>query len=155
VALDRTQFRFSTSLKVRNYEVDWQGIVHNAVYLLYFETARIAYLEEMGVKIDLEAIRRESQIVVARNEIDYRRPARFGEVLDIATRISFIRESSFAFEGIIDSGITGHRIAENVAIHVWLDQKMGKPVRVSREFRDSVHRYEGKKAVIQWPEDMA
>ena len=150
---DRSLFRFSTSLRVRNYEVDWQGIVHNAVYLHYFETARVAYLEAMGVKIDLNAIRRESQIVVARNEIDYRRPARFGDNLDIATRISFIRETSFAFEGIILCG--GALIAENVAIHVWLDQARGTPVRVGRWFREAVMRYEGKSAMILWPEEKA
>ena len=149
--LDRSLFRFSTSLRVRNYEVDWQGIVHNAVYLQYFETARIAYLEAMGVKIDLDAIRRESQIVVARNEIDYRRPARFGDTLDIATRVSFIRETSFAFEGIIECA--GALIAENVAIHVWLDQGRGTPVRVGRWFREAVLRHEGKNATILWPEE--
>jgi acyl-CoA thioester hydrolase len=151
MALQRSHFRFSTSLRVRNYEVDWQGIVHNAVYLHYFETARIAYLELMGVRIDVNAIRRESQIVLARNEIDYRHPARFGDNLDIATRVSFIRETSFAFEGIIES--SGRVIAENVAIHVWLDQQTGKPVRVGRWFREAVNRYEGKNAVIQWPEE--
>jgi YbgC/YbaW family acyl-CoA thioester hydrolase len=153
MGLQRSLFRFSTSLRVRNYEVDWQGIVHNAVYLHYFENARIAYLEAMGVKINLDAIRGESRIVVARNEIDYRKPARYGETLEILTRVSFVRETSFAFEGIIESG--GELVAENVAFHVWLDQHTGRPVRVGRWFREAVRRFEGNSALVLWPEETA
>ena len=35
--LDIAKFKHETQVKVRNYEIDWQGIVHNAVYLYYFE----------------------------------------------------------------------------------------------------------------------
>jgi len=65
-------------LRVRNYEIDWQGIVHNAVYLHYFETAGWAYLENLGLELNIVTIRNESHVVVAGNEIDYDSPARFG-----------------------------------------------------------------------------
>ncbi len=31
--MDFSKFKHKINLRVRNYEVDWQGIVHNAVYL--------------------------------------------------------------------------------------------------------------------------
>ena len=37
-------FRFSEELNVRFSETDAQGIVNNAVYLNWFEVARVAYL---------------------------------------------------------------------------------------------------------------
>jgi len=37
-------FRFATDLTVRFNETDAQGVVHNAVYLVWFEIARVAYL---------------------------------------------------------------------------------------------------------------
>ena len=37
-------FRFSTDLRVRFSETDAQGVVHNAVYLDWFEIVLIAYL---------------------------------------------------------------------------------------------------------------
>ncbi len=37
-------YRFSTDLRVRFSETDAQGVVHNAVYLVWLEIARIAYL---------------------------------------------------------------------------------------------------------------
>src|SRR6266550_942988 len=38
------EFGFSTELKVRFAETDAQGIAHHAVYLVWFEVARIEYL---------------------------------------------------------------------------------------------------------------
>ena len=37
-------FSFETELRVRFSETDAQGVVHNAVYLVWFEIARIEYL---------------------------------------------------------------------------------------------------------------
>lgn len=144
-------FKHTTRVRVRNYEIDWQGIVHNAVYLLYFETGRVAYLEDLGIKVDINTIQHESRVVVARNEIDYRSPARFGETIDVYTRISFIHKTSFAFEGILEEATTHRRIGENVSIHVWLDHRTGTPMPVPDDFRRIVQRFEGENARITWP----
>jgi acyl-CoA thioester hydrolase len=149
VNLDRSKFRHSTRLRVRNYEIDWQGIVHNANYLLYFETGRIEYLQKLGIKVDIATIQGDSRVVVARNEIDYRSPAKFNEELDVLTRVSYIRNTSFAFEGIIEETASKRLIAENVSVHVWLDGTTGAPRRVGDEFRRLVRTFEGVHALIQ------
>lgn len=151
IVKDLDKFRFSSQVRVRNYEIDWQGIVHNAVYLLYFETARVAYLEHLGIAVDIQTIQHESKIVVVRNEIDYLSPAKFGEVLDVLTRVSFIRSSSFAFEGVIRAASGGRRIAENVSVHVWLDHRDDRPMPVPAAFRRKVQEFEGEHALISWP----
>lgn len=143
MGLDPAQFRHRTVVRVRNYEIDWQGIVHNAVYLQYFETGRLAYLEGLGVPISAGAIRGESRVVVARNEIDYRSPARYGDDLEICTRIASIRETSFVFEGVIVGSRDRRLVAENVSVHVRLDGVSGVPLRVADEFRLLVASYEG------------
>jgi len=146
--MDRTKFKHHTQVRVRNYEIDWQGIVHNANHLLYFEVGRIAYLGDVGIKVDLNTIQHDSKVVVARNEIDYRSPARFGEVLDVYTRISYIRETSFAFEGFIEDSGGKRLISENVSVHVWLDHRTDRPLRVPEEFRKWVLRFEGSNVLI-------
>ncbi|MBM2846916.1 MAG: putative thioesterase [Bacteroidetes bacterium] len=146
--MDRTKFKHHTQVRVRNYEIDWQGIVHNANYLLYFEVGRVAYLGDVGIKVDINTIQHDSKVVVARNEIDYRSPARFGEVLDVYTRISYIRETSFVFEGFIEDSASKRLISENVSVHVWLDHRTDKPLRVQEEFRKWVQRFEGSNVSI-------
>lgn len=148
---DTSLFKHKTQIRVRNYEIDWQGIVHNAVYLLYFETGRVAYLEHLGIKVDINTIQHESKVVVVRNEIDYRSPARFGESIDVHTRVSFIHNSSFAFEGILEEATTHRRIGENVSIHAWLDHRTGKTMLVPDDFRRVVQKFEGGNARILWP----
>jgi acyl-CoA thioester hydrolase len=142
-------FKFRTRIRVKNYEIDWQGIVHNATYLLYFEEGRVEYLKNLGVKIDINSIQHEYKTVLVRNEIDYKSPAVFDEQLNVYTRISTIRNTSFTFEGIIEEATTKRLVAENVAVHVWLNPATNEPTRVSDEFRRLVHKYEGNNILIE------
>jgi acyl-CoA thioester hydrolase len=142
--MEKSRFRFSTQIRVRNFEIDWQGVVHNAVYIQYFETGRIEYLKILGVKVDTSAINRESKIVIVRSELDYKSPAKFDDLLNIFTRISRLGNTSFTFEGIIENADTGQLVSENRAIHVWLDPVTGEPKRVSDDFRRRVQKYEGE-----------
>ncbi len=141
--MKKTLFKHQMQLRVRNYEVDWQGIVHNGNYLLYFEVGRVEYLKALGIKIDLNSVQGDSKVVLVRNEINYRSSARFDELLTISTRISYINNTSFAFEGIIEDATSGKLIAENVAVHVWLEPVTGAPLTVPAHFREMVSSFEG------------
>lgn len=147
--IDRSLFRHSIQVRVRNYEIDWQGIVHNAVYLHYFETGRVDYLEKLGLELNIVSIRKESHVVVARNEIDYDSAARFGDVLNVFTRIRSIGETSFTFEGFIEEASSQRLVARNASVHVWLEEDGVRPVRVPDEFRDLVSGFEGSHVEIR------
>lgn len=149
--LDRQQFKHRTEIRVRNYEVDWQGIVHNGNYLLYCEVGRVEYLKHIGARIDLNSINSESRVVLIRNEIDYLAPALFDDLLIVSTRISFIKNSSFGMEGIIERAATGERIAENIAYHVWLDPVTNKSKSIPDDMRRLVQAFEGSNCAIAWP----
>jgi acyl-CoA thioester hydrolase len=141
--MDRSKFKHTTSVRVRNYEVDWQGIVHNANYLLYCEVGRIEYLKDLGAKVDMQSINGSSKVVLVRNEIDYKSPATFDQLLEVLTRMSFIRNTSFAMESLIENSQTGEMIATNVAYHVWLDPVTGSPMTIGNEFRELIKAFEG------------
>ena len=141
--MEKSLFKFKTQVRVRNYEIDWQGIVHNAVYLLYCEIGRVEYLKNLGVKIDLNSIQHESKVVLVRNEINYKSPAKFDEMLNVYTRISKIGNTSFVFEGMLEEETTERLVAENVAYHVWLKPNSNEPMTVPQEFRKKVNEFEG------------
>lgn len=149
---DPSFYRHKTQVRVRNYEVDWQGIVHNAVYLLYFEVGRVEYLKEMGARLDLNSVRGQNRVVLVRNEIDYRKPVGFDDLLNVYTRISKIKNSSFWMEGILEEAATKTVVATNVAFHVWLDPATNRPRTVGDEFRKQVQEFEGAHCAIEWPE---
>ncbi len=137
-------YRHTTRLRVRNYEVDWQGIVHNSIYLQYFEVGRIEYLRKVGHLLDLTAVNKGSRVVLARNEVNYISPARFDNLLDIFTKISNIGTSSFVFEGVIRIHSRDTLIATNRAVHVWLHPTGRYPVTVPASFIKKVEVFERK-----------
>jgi acyl-CoA thioester hydrolase len=138
-------FRHATRMRVRNFEVDWQGIVHNSIYLQYFETARMEYLREIGHILDLASVNRGSRVVLARNEVDYIFPARFDDLLEVFTRVSLIGTSSFVFEGVIQIRKNDTLIAKNRAVHVWLDPEEGFPIPIPARFIRRVEEFERRK----------
>lgn len=149
--INKSLFKHQTQIRVRNYEVDWQGIVHNATYLLYFEVGRVEYLKQLGAQVDLNTIRNNSKVVLVRNEIDYKAPARFDDLLTVCTRISSIKNSSFIMQGLVENARTGELVATNDAYHVWLDPLTNRPKTVSDEFRKMVQAFEGSDCEIVWP----
>lgn len=148
---DAKLFSHRMNLRVRNYEVDWQGIVHNAVYLLYFETGRIDYLKRIGAALDLNTVRGGHKVVLVRNEIDYRQSLSFDDEIVVATRISSIGTTSFVMEGIILRKETSEIVSTNVAIHVWLHPEQNTSTRVPDSFRKLVQAHEQDRCVIAWP----
>lgn len=69
---------FELEMKVRDYEVDYEGIVNNSVYLNYMEHTRHEFCESVGLSFK-EMHNRGLDPVVRRAEIDYLRPLHSGE----------------------------------------------------------------------------
>ncbi len=146
--IDKSKFRHVETVRVRSNEVDWQGVVHNAVYLHYFEVGRMGYFESVGFPVVTDADATDWRVVIGRNEIDYRSAARFNDLLTVHTRISWIRNSSFAIQGYIEQAKTGIMVAENVSLHVWLDRHTNQPITVPQFFRNLIRSYEGDSVLI-------
>ena len=149
--MDLSKFKHTHLVKVRNYEIDWQGIVHNGNYLLYFEVARVDYFKVVGLEIDERSISGSVRIVLVRNEIDYLNTATFDDELKIYTRIVSIKNSSFVCEGAMIHVKKNIPIARNLATLVWTDPETGKSTPVPNEFRKLVDTYERGNAEIHWP----
>lgn len=77
---DTPPYIFELPIKVRDYEIDSQGIVNNANYLHYLEHTRHEFCESRGYtfrRMQEEGI----DPVVARIEIEYHTPLRLGETM--------------------------------------------------------------------------
>lgn len=73
-----TRYIFELPIKVRDYEVDAEGIVNNAVYLHYLEHTRHEFCESAGLSFrDMHA--RGIDPVLRKVEIVYLRPLGLGD----------------------------------------------------------------------------
>ncbi len=128
-------FRFSTDLKVRFAETDAQGIVHNAVYLVWFEVARVAYLAEYaGGYTKLREQGLESLVLESR--VRYRQPAQFDDELRVHTRIGELKGARFRFEYVVARD--GDTLAEGWTQHACVDASTLRPTRIPSWLVDAI-----------------
>ena len=74
---------FRWPVRVYYEDTDAAGVVYYANYLRFLERARTEWLAAMGFTLSaLEGVH-NAVFVVHRLEIDYRRPARLGDALDV------------------------------------------------------------------------
>src|SRR5438094_10467644 len=83
-------FGFATEVKVRFAETDAQGIAHHAVYLVWFEVARIEYVARFrGGYPELQAEGIDALTLDA--NVSFRVPAHFDDRLGVFARCSDVR----------------------------------------------------------------
>jgi acyl-CoA thioester hydrolase len=129
------EFRFETDVRVRFAETDAQGIVHNSVYLVWFELARIDYLARFrggypGLREDgIEALTIESHV-------RYLAVARFDDRLTIRARCGDLRGARFRFDYAVERA--GAAIADGWTRHACVDAATHRPTRVPHWLADEI-----------------
>ena len=106
------------------------GHVNNAVFLTYIESARVAFLVDLGAATSLE----DMSIIVARIEIDFRAPVGFGDEVEIAVRASRFGDKSFDLD--YELRVAGQVVAEAKSVLVGYDYEKGQTVAIPDEWRE-------------------
>ena len=117
---------------VRFRDLDPMGHVNNAVFLTYIESARAAFLQHLGAVQTLEDL----AIIVARIEIDFRAPVRFGDEVEVSARVSRFGEKSFDLEHELRVG--GTLVAEARTVLVTYDYERREPVAIPEAWREKL-----------------
>jgi acyl-CoA thioester hydrolase len=124
-------FRFVHPVEVRFRDLDALGHVNNAVYLTYLESARIAWWLHVTRRSGLAAL----DMMLARVEVDYRSPVRFGESLDVGVRCASLGRSSFVVELEVSERSARRLIAEARKVLVSYDFASGRSRPLTPELR--------------------
>lgn len=147
--MELDKFKHKYRLRVRNFEVDSQGIVHNAIYLEYCEIGRVEYVRQLGFKLLPGGIFESGfKVMVKKNEITYESPAKLDDVIDVYTRVSYIKNSSFCFEHIILNAESGEVICSQRSVQVNLNSESGRPERLADSYRKLISDFEGNSLEI-------
>jgi acyl-CoA thioester hydrolase len=125
---------FQHRLEVRFRDCDPMGHVNNAVYLTYLEQTRFAHWRSVWGRGSPQLPPGMPGVILARVECDYRRPATYGDVLEVRMRVAAIGRTSFRYEyEIVDQSSQSVLTAKTV--QVMYDYAAGKPVPIPPEIR--------------------
>lgn len=93
----RDEFTFSHGLRVRWAEVDRQGIVFNAHYLLYFDVGITEYWRALGYPYPEGLLAHGTDLFVKKASLEYHAPAAYDDLLDVLVRAARLGRSSVRF----------------------------------------------------------
>lgn len=123
------RFPFEVPIDIRFRDLDPMGHVNNAVYASYFENGRVAFFHRnFGVE---DA--RDFPFILARLEIDYRRPVLIGDRLTLGIRVGALGTTSFTFEYRLTAN--GEIAAEGRSVQVAFDYGKGAKRPLDPDFR--------------------
>jgi acyl-CoA thioester hydrolase len=126
---------YSHRLDVRFRDCDPLGHANNAVYLTYLEQARLHCWRALWGFGEPGSL--VPGVIMARAEIDYRIPARYGQSLEIRIDLAAIGRTSFTYDyEIVDE--ENRAIASARTVQVMYDYVKAKPVPIPDEIRDKM-----------------
>jgi acyl-CoA thioester hydrolase len=142
-------FNFSTDVRVRLPETDAFGIVFHGCFFTYFDVARMDYLRHLGLAESIHPTRGFTNTIV-RAEADFKSPARFDDLLTVFARIPEIGRSSFTFEFEARHRAENRLVARGRTVHVAVDSRTWRPIRVPEPFREALRKFE-KENLVERP----
>ena len=142
----RSDFRFSTTKRVRFSEIDAQAVLFNSRYLEYFDLGGVEYWRAAGIFGDGGPLT-APEMHVAKAVVEFKAPILMDEQIDICVRCARIGTSSLTllFElhgyGNDDLRATGEEI------HVHVTRARGRPSPLPADLISKFETYEGRTLV--------
>jgi acyl-CoA thioester hydrolase len=120
-------FQFAAEVRVRFAETDAQGVVHHANYLVWFEVARVQYLEHFAQ--GYQTLRDAGvEALVLESHCRFLLPAVFDDRLLVHARCVDVRGARFRFEYAVERA--GTVIADGWTGHGTVDSATLRPTRL-------------------------
>jgi acyl-CoA thioester hydrolase len=147
--LTSKDFKHKYTVAVRFHEVDMLGVCNNAVYINFFETARLEYIKAAGLMPEKGIFSDGKIFFMVRNEINYRSHAYYDDVLEVYSRISYIKNSSFGYDHLIVKQNTSEIIVEGKGVVVYVDPKTRKASPLPESFIERVKAFEPSVKILR------
>jgi acyl-CoA thioester hydrolase len=129
-------YPYTLPLRVSFRDLDALGHVNNAVYLTYFEHARVGY----GLQLVGGATPTDLAFIVAEATVTYLKPAYYDDQLEVGVRVSEIGTKSFVMEYSVRRAATNQQLARGRTVQVWYSYGAQRSEPVPASFREAVAR---------------
>jgi acyl-CoA thioester hydrolase len=136
---DLSLFRFKAAVEVRYADIDLMRHVNNAKYLTYIEQVRSRYFPAA-----CGWVWAEQGMVLAKTDIDFRRPILLGAKPEVYIRTLKVGRSSFTQENILaEQGKPELIYARAISVLVHVDYESGQSKALPQEIRQKLAEFDG------------
>ena len=119
--------KFKYNTRIYYEDTDAGGVVYYANYLKFLERARSEAIYSLGLS-NKEILNKENVIIIVKScKIEYKKPAKFEDKIEIISKITKVKNSSFNMNQVIKKKLDIISEADVVLVTV---NKKGKPVRI-------------------------
>jgi acyl-CoA thioester hydrolase len=157
-----TEFRFFHPIEIRYGDLDPQGHVNNAKYLTYFEQARIAYIQHLGLwgatpgSGDLGSEAAEAGdaehthhsfddigIILADVHVTFRSPVWFQHKVQVGVCVTRLGTKSMTMEYVLEDLNDGRELATANSVLVTYNYPTHTTIPIPPLWRDVIIAFEG------------
>src|SRR5437867_4807299 len=120
-------YPFAAHIRVRFADTDAQGVAHNSNYFVWFEVARVEFLERYAG--GYQRLRDEGiESLVLESHARFHQPAVFDDRLLVHARCHAVRGARFRFDYVVERD--GTPIADGWTSHAAVDAATLRPTRL-------------------------
>ncbi len=123
-----------TVLPVQWGDMDAFAHVNNVVYFRWFESGRIALLDELSSDVKMQA--GKVAPILASIKCDYRRQLHFPDTVHVGSRVSRLGRTSADIQHVVFSEKQSAIVAEGLSVIVFFDYATNRPVRIPDALRE-------------------
>jgi YbgC/YbaW family acyl-CoA thioester hydrolase len=145
--MQRSDFRFADTLRVRWAEVDMQQVVFNAHYLMYVDTAAGAWWRALALPYEATLAAFGGDLFVRKATLEYLAPARYDDVLAIGIRFDGAGTSSLRFRAAVFRG--DELLVQGELVYVWTDAASRRPQPAPAALLDALRAYEAGETMVE------
>ena len=135
IQLSRDEFPTFWEATVRYYELDPQGVMHNANHVAFFDQAITAYFNfiEYDYLSDIEETNKDFHTVQVL--VQYNKPLYMDQTVEIGVKIKEIGNTSMTWIMGMFLKDTNELVSSCEAVHVYTDQSTKKPTPITDELK--------------------
>ena len=124
--------QFKHKVKIYYEDTDAGGVVYYANYLKYLERARSEAIYSLGLTNNNLQKDHDSLIIVKSCNIEYKKPARFEDVLEVNSEVVSFSKTSILMKQLI---LRNKDLISEAEIHLVAVNKDGKPSKIPEELK--------------------
>tara|TARA_B100000579_G_C22755470_1_gene816211 strand:+ start:336 stop:770 length:435 start_codon:yes stop_codon:yes gene_type:complete len=135
IEVTKSDFTVFWETRIRYYELDPQGIMHNANYLAFYDQAVVEYFRDLDYDYEKEIEETNKDFHTVQVIVQYNKPLYFDDEIEIGLKIKDVGNTSMTWIMAMFIKGTGELASASEIVHVYTDMKTSKPTTITDDLK--------------------